>query len=63
MECRACGDWIKKDDRTKTDGYCRVCYEEITKGIIPNVIGPQYQSLASHLTPRQAAKLGRTTGG
>ena len=42
---------------------CRACFAELTKGTIPNVIGPTLQSHASHLTYRQAMKLGKTSGG
>lgn len=63
MNCRACKDPIEREDLVHTDGYCRECYEEIAKGIIPMVTGPTHQAHASHLTPRQAAKLGSTTGG
>lgn len=59
--CQACGDAIADDDLKETKGYCRECYEEVFHGSIPLVTGPQYQSLASHLTPRQVAKLGKTS--
>ena len=57
--CRACGDPVAE----KGDGHCRECRDELINGVIPNVLGPIHQSHASHLTPRQAVKLEKTTGG
>lgn len=61
--CRSCGDPIELADRLKTAGYCRECFEELKHGVIPKVIDPTMQAHSKHLTPRQAAKLGKTTGG
>ncbi len=60
--CRACDDPIDERTGTKTGDYCQECFDEITKGAIPDVMGPTLQSHASHLTYRQAMKLGKTDG-
>lgn len=63
MKCRACRDPIAEDDLDTTDGFCRECYDEISYGKVGLPPGKGQQGLAEHLTPRQAAKLGETTGG
>jgi len=63
MPCKSCGDPLTSEDIQKRKGWCEECFEEIEHGVVPAALGPTLQSHASHLTPRQAAKLGKTDGG
>jgi hypothetical protein len=56
-KCISCGDCVTDKEWEKAHGRCYECFDELNEGIIPDVIGPTHQSLASHLTPRQRAKL------
>lgn len=58
--CAACGEELKCPTDIKyirRKFYCNECYLELAFGYIAEATGPALQSLASHLTPRQAAKL------
>lgn len=59
-DCRSCGEPTESELRMELNGRCRDCFAEVTTGYVPKVTGPQYQSLASHLTPRQRIGLGKT---
>jgi len=61
---RACGDVVAicEGGTIKKVLYCTECYEELRFGTIPPPpTAPPFQSLASHLTKRQCAKLGSTS--
>lgn len=60
-ECRACGEIVCRQPSLLNGRYCEECFDEIVHGIIvPPSQKPKYQSLASHLTSRQRAKLPHT---
>ena len=61
--CKAkCGDYASGSGKSKDSGYCDECYAEIHLGYVPPPPGQRYQTLASHLTPRQRHGLAKTGG-